>query len=124
MCKMIYDSVQDIFQVLERKYDAKKVDFFQLFKDSPFYVISEGDKIIGLELIGFKDFTADFFKEKKKELRIENKRQAEEFVKGNLYNLFKTELSGSKVVREERKEVIVFNPAAVVKNNIREFCSV
>lgn len=122
MCKLKYDSLQDVFQILCKKYDAGKVSFFQLFKDSPLYVISENNKIIGLELVGFKEFVSEFYKSKKRELEFANKSQAEEFIKGNLYNLFKTELSNSRLVKEEKRERIIFNTPEVMKSNIKEFC--
>ena len=33
MCSIKYDRVGDVLQILEKRYNAKKVDFFKLFPD-------------------------------------------------------------------------------------------
>ena len=127
MCLIKYDRVGDILQVLEKKYNAKKVDFFKLFPEAPIYVITEKRRVVGLEFIGFKDYVTRYYRSHKKEFGFAKKTQAEDFIKGCLYNLFKTELQGGKIVRPlntQRQEVTLSMKPSAVKENIKELCSV
>ena len=127
MCLIKYDRVGDVLQVLERKYKPKKVDFFKLLTETPLYIIAEQRKVIGLEFIGFKDYVTRYYRSRKKEFGFTKKAQAEDFIKGCLYNLFKTELQGGKVVKPhniQRQEVTLSMKPPTVKENIKELCSV
>ena len=127
MCKIKYDSIGDVLQVLEKRYNAKKVDFFKVFPHAPLYLITEQKKVIGLEFIGFKDYVNRFYKSRKKELDFAKKAQAEEFIKGSLYNLFKTEFQNSKVVKPHnvRREKLTLSISPnTIKDNIEDLCSV
>lgn len=43
------DKILDVVQILEKKYNPKKADFFQISK-LPVWIISEKDRIVGIEI--------------------------------------------------------------------------
>ena len=122
MCNIKYDRVMDVLQIVDKPYNSKKVDFIKVFPEGPLYLIAEKDIVIGLEYVGFKCCVREFYKEKKKELSLNNQTQAEEFLKGSLYNLYKMEFKGNKLRKEPHREITITVRSKAMKDNIKDLC--
>ena len=123
MCKIRYDSVTDVLQVLENKYKSSEVDFYKLGRDLPLYVIGRKDRVIGLEFIGFKDFVKNFYKANRKDFDFKKYSDAEEFMRGSLYNMFKFEFVNGKL-SEVKREIKIQAPPIEIKKSIKELIAV
>ena len=68
MCKIKYDRVLDVVQILDKDYNPKEVEFYQLCKGTPnLYLITRRDRVIGLECVAFKETVEHVYKTRKNE---------------------------------------------------------
>lgn len=103
-----YNKLLDILRISEKKCDPKKAAFYQ-FEKFPIYLIAENNLICGIEYFEYKKNVKNFYASKKKELGLKSIKEADEFLKGNLYSFYKTEFCGGKIIKLANRKIEVEN---------------
>jgi len=103
-----HDKVLDILKIYEKKHNPKNINFFQ-FENLPLYLMVENGNIIGIEYFDYKENVKEFYADKKKEMGFKSQKQAEEFLRGSIYSFYKSEFSGGKIIKLEKRKIEIKN---------------